>query len=375
MLNDIISSQFDLKRLERLLKIQHVIDMHSIIAITDTNGTITYVNEEFCRISQYASEDLIGRNHRILKSDKHNPGIYQGMWKTISSGKVWKGEICNKSKDGSYYWVKTIIVPLLDDYGKPVEYISIRTDITKEKEQQIVLIKSREDLVKAERLSTIGELTSRLVHDTKNPLSVLAVQLELTRLNNKNPTEKDLEGYRRMEEAISKIEYLLNNSLDFVRTKSLNLSHHSLEQIIESAIDHIVLPDKIIVNKPEDDVTIICDEKQLEILFSNIFTNAVQAVGDIGYVKIGIRDEYDSVVIEFEDSGPGVPDEIKEKVFEPLYTTKQQGTGLGLASCKKIVEQHHGNISIMNNPTRFFITIPKRQILTTDIPQINYPHI
>jgi PAS domain S-box-containing protein len=375
MLNDIISSQFDLKRLERLLKIQHAIDMHSIIAITDTNGTITYVNKKFCEISKYPEKELIGMNHRILKSDKHNSGFYQGMWKTISSGKVWKGEVCNKAKDESYYWVKTIIVPLLDDYGNPIEYISIRTDITKEKEIQMNLTTTREDLVKAERLSTIGELTSRLVHDTKNPLSVLAVQLELTRLNNKNPTEKDLEGYRRMEEAISKIEYLLNNSLDFVRTKSLNLSHHSLEQIIESAIDHIVLPDKIIVNKPENDVTIICDEKQLEILFSNIFTNAVQAIGDIGYVKIGIRDEHDSVVIEFEDSGPGVPDEIKEKIFEPLYTTKQQGTGLGLASCKKIVEQHHGNISIMNNPTRFFINIPKRQILTTNIPQINYPHL
>ena len=372
MLNDIISSQFDLKRLERLLKIQHVIDMHSIIAITDTNGIITYVNKEFCRISQYTTKELIGRNHRILKSDKHNPRFYQGMWKTISSGKVWKGEVCNKAKDGACYWVKTIIVPLLDDYGKPREYVSIRTDITKEKELQINLTTSRDDLVKAERLSTIGELTSRLVHDTKNPLSVLVVQIELMRLNNKNPTEKDLEGYKRMDDAISKIEYLLNNSLDFVRTKSLNLSRHSLKRIIESAVDHMVLPDKIIVNKPENDVTIICDEKQLEILFSNIFTNAVHAVGDMGYVKIGIKDEYDFIVIEFEDSGPGVPDEIKEKIFDPLFTTKQQGTGLGLASCKKIIEQHHGNISIMNNPTRFFINIPKKQILTTHIPQINH---
>lgn len=134
MLNDIISSQFDLRKIERLLKIQHALDLYSIIAITDKNGNITYANKEFCRISKYSEEELIGQNHRILRSGFHPPQFYQGMWKTISSGNVWRGEVKNKAKDGSMYWVKTIIVPLVDETCKVSEFVSIRTDITKEKE-------------------------------------------------------------------------------------------------------------------------------------------------------------------------------------------------------------------------------------------------
>ncbi len=114
-------------------KIVSCLNDFAIVAITDKKGWITHVNEKFCKISKYSKEELLGQNHRILKSGFHSPLFFKQMWKTISSGKVWEGSIKNKAKDGTFYWVKTTIVPILDDGGKPREYISLRVDITQQK--------------------------------------------------------------------------------------------------------------------------------------------------------------------------------------------------------------------------------------------------
>ncbi|KON68956.1 hypothetical protein AKG34_09280 [Peribacillus butanolivorans] len=121
------------KSVNKLVDFQFALDASSIVAITDQRGTIKFVNDQFCRISEFSKEELIGQNHRIINSGFHSREFFNDLWRTISSGKVWKGEIKNKTKGGTYYWVDTTIVPFLDDHNKPYQYLAIRYEVTKRK--------------------------------------------------------------------------------------------------------------------------------------------------------------------------------------------------------------------------------------------------
>nr|WP_246723074.1 response regulator [Aliikangiella sp. G2MR2-5] len=135
------------KNLYELERIQYSLDEHAIVSTTDRRGNIIAVNERFCNISGYSKEELIGQNHRILKSGVHSSDFYQSLWSCISSGKTWHGEICNRRKDGSLYWVSSTITPFLDNEGKPYRYTSIRTNITETKQHQFALQALVENMV------------------------------------------------------------------------------------------------------------------------------------------------------------------------------------------------------------------------------------
>jgi diguanylate cyclase (GGDEF)-like protein/PAS domain S-box-containing protein len=143
---------------------KYALDRHSIVSITDVHGTITYVNEKFCAISQYSRDELLGQNHRILTSDTHPREFFSDMYRTIANRKVWHGDCCNRAKDGSLYWVSTTIVPNLGGDSKPFQYVSIRTDITAHKLIQLELLHNQDLLNEAQRLGQLGSWELNLVN-------------------------------------------------------------------------------------------------------------------------------------------------------------------------------------------------------------------
>src|SRR5687768_18179300 len=157
--------------LKSLDELRYALDQAAIVAATDHRGIITYVNDKFCDISKYSRQELLGADHRIINSGYHPKEFIRELWRTIARGQVWRGEIRNRAKDGSFYWVDTTIVPFLDGAGKPRRYLAIRSDITARKRAEAQL---REQAA----LTNLGQLTAVVAHEVRNPLAGLRAWAE-----------------------------------------------------------------------------------------------------------------------------------------------------------------------------------------------------
>ena len=337
--------------------LRNALDESSIVSIIDPNRIVTFVNEKFCKISKYSKEELIGTDQSIVRSDKHSPKFYDDLWKVISSGKVWTGEICNKAKDGTLFWNATTIVPFADKDGKIYEYVAIRTDITEQKELS-------KKLIEIERLSAIGELAARIAHDIRNPLSVIKNSLGNMHLL-KNEPEKMKKTIDRCDRAVDRIAHQIDGVMGFLKESPLEITRLSLLDIINSSIMGIPNHEGVNIILPTKDVNILGDKIKMESLMYNLIINSVQKLNGNGTITIK-ADEDETLKkskITISDDGDSIPEEFLTKIFDPLITTKQHGTGLGLASCKKIIDQHDGFISVSNNPVTFTIILPSKETL------------
>ena len=340
-----------------LMDIKQALDESSIVAITDNNGIITYVNENFCNISKFKREELIGQDHRILNSGYHSKDFFRKLWKTIGQGKVWKGEIKNKAKDGSYYWVQTTIVPYLNEEGKPYQYAAIRNDITDQKNSEELLLRS-------EKLSAIGELAAGVAHEIRNPLTTLKGFLDFLKVDEVDDKKKFY--FNLLLDEVERINFIAGEFMLLAKPQAVHLSDSRLIPLIQKVIifleSEFNLKNIIIsLDYEDEDLMIKCEENQLKQVFLNFIKNAIEAMPDGGNIYIKVKELEDMVEIIFKDEGVGIPEEDIPKLGQPFFTRKETGNGLGMTVSFKIIQNHNGVVDIESEEgkgTTFSVKFP-----------------
>jgi len=215
------------------------------------------------------------------------------------------------------------------------------------------------ELVKSERLATIGTMASRIAHDLKQPLTIMQTYADMLTPEIISKLDfKDREKWLRLQNSILDMNKIIEDVLDFARTTEIKKKKSSFLRILKLAINHVKSSYGVIINLPENDVSVTCDARKMEAVMSNMLNNAVHALDGQGEIDVSVSVDSDFVIIQIKDSGPGISKENLGKIFEPMFTTKKTGTGLGLVICKSIVEQHGGFITVSNKPTTFTIKIP-----------------
>lgn len=241
-------------------------------------------------------------------------------------------------------------------------------EIQRQKEDlEIIVQQKTNELLQAEKLAAIGDLGARIAHDIRNPLTIIMNTFEIIKMKNR-VDEKMSQHYDRVNKAIMRIAHQINDVMDFVKDNPIHAQKCLFSDIISEVLESTKIPDKVKLKIYDSDISLDCDFSKMIAVFKNLLLNAIQATNGTGKISIRILERNNSIIIEIEDSGPKIPDEVIPKIFDPLFTTKQEGTGLGLSVCKKIIEKHAGTITVRNNENfgkTFSIVLPKMQVVLT----------
>jgi PAS domain S-box-containing protein len=346
------------------------------IVITDLKGDIEYVNPQFTKITGYTYNEAIGKNPRILKSGYTSPDEYDNLWKTITSGGMWKGEFHNRKKDGTLYWELATVSPIIDETGKIIQYIAVKEDITARKEAEDALKKSEQELKHAN--ATKDLFFSIIAHDLKGPIGNFVQFLELITNKADDYNEAEKEDIIKTLYGLSiKTNDLLEDLLLWSRIQMNKLEitpeKNNLFQIANSSIimirENAKKKDIEIVNLVDENLYFFANDTSIKTILRNLLSNAIKFSNRNTKVTINatIENKNNFIEVTVTDNGVGIPKEEIDKLFKietnvsTYGTEKEKGTGLGLILCKELVEKNGGQIwveSYENIGSVFHFTLP-----------------
>jgi PAS domain S-box-containing protein len=335
------------------------------LQITDINGRMIYVNPAFVEASGYLREELLGKKPSLFGSGKYSKKFWKKMWDTISSGKVWVGEIENKRKNGEPFYTQLLISPIISPDGKVWGFFGIHRDMSEKRmlEQQ---------LIHTQKMESIGTLAAGIAHEVGNPLASISALVQVVLRTTSDDFVKDRLGLVRSQ--VTRISKIIRDLVDFSRPSDYELQVINLNESIKEAVEIVRVGARtkdieFILELNNDMPLLPLISDQVQQVFINILINAVDSMTEPSQgtkkkqIKIQSHVENEKIVLKFTDTGSGIEEKNFSKIFEPFYTTKKpgKGTGLGLWVSYGIIKSFQGNIEVESTPgeyTTFIITLP-----------------
>ncbi len=355
------------------------------VVITDTKGSILWVNNAFIRQTGYERQDVLGKNPRLLKSGRQDPAFYTELWRTITSGGVWRGVLLNRRKDGGEYPEEMTITPVRGEGGEITHFIAIKEDITDRR-------RAEEAMLEKEKLESLGALAAGIAHDFNNLLTVVLghTALAVHQLGRNHPVGSQLQ---RAMEATEKAADITRQLLAYARKgqyKQEDLDINGLlrenqRQIAALLGTHIQLRFDLSADVP----IISADPARVRQVLFDLVINARDAIEEIRADRSGSQNYVVTIAtgsreitpgsdltgyqanavpapgiyasMRISDTGPGMDPDILTKIFDPFFSTKFLGRGLGLASVLGIVLVHRGGLQVVSRPgvgTAFTVLLP-----------------
>ncbi len=362
-------------------RLKSALDEAAIVAITDPAGIITYVNRKFCAISKYSQDELIGSTHKLINSNFHAKEFFLNMWQSISAGSTWEGEIRNRAKDGTHYWVHTTIVPFLDATGAPERYVAVRYDITEKKlaEDQLNIYAKKLELSNQE----LQNFASVAAHDLQEPLRKIQSFSDRLKAKAKEDLKPDAFDYvDRIQTSAHRMQILINDLLTYSRvtTNAQPFALLDLNKVVAQVVSDL----EVRLEKCQGEVkwaklpSIEADATQMHQLFQNLIGNALKfhKPGSAPQVNVtakiinepSLLGKMPICQISIQDDGIGFEEKYLDRIFtifQRLHGRNEfEGTGIGLAICRKIMDRHRGFItakSISGEGATFLVSLPVKQ--------------